>query len=305
MAFSHGGPRPLAKIGLLGASFFSILAPTSLVPVVVQTMAEHRMYLALAPVLTSAVWAIRGGLVQIGAPRFQLPIFLLLGLALGLATAARNRDYRSNITLWTFTASQRPGNPRAHYYRGVAMDEEGFSAGRWNPGDADRARTRSGLPRGSQPAGNRSMKLGKAPDAIVHYEAAIRLKPDYAEAHWPRHRLRPIRRADGSGGRTPGGAAAEADFPDAQTNLGGTLTRMDRLPEAIAHYEEAIRLRPENALDRFNLGSALAQVNRMPEAIIRFEEALRLNPPTPRPMPISVSPWRDPIGCLRPSPSSN
>ena len=53
---------------------------------------------------------------------------------------------------------------------------------------------------------------------------------------------------------------------------------MDRLPEAIAHYEEAIRLLPENALERFNLGSALAQANRIPEAIIRFEEALRLNP---------------------------
>ena len=172
-------------IGLLGASFFSILAPTSLVPVVVQTMAEHRMYLALAPVLISAVWTIRGGLVQIGVARIQLPIFLLLGLALGLTTAARNRDYRSNLTLWTLTASQRPGNPRTHYYRGVALDEDG------RPEDGMREmRTALELDPDYPEAHNRLgidwMNLGQAPDAVAHYEAAIRLKPDYAEAHYNR-----------------------------------------------------------------------------------------------------------------------
>ena len=44
------------KVGFLGAWFFAILAPTSsVVPVATQTVAEHRMYLPLAAVLTGLV----------------------------------------------------------------------------------------------------------------------------------------------------------------------------------------------------------------------------------------------------------
>ncbi len=46
------------KIGFLGAWFFLILAPTSsVVPVATQTIAEHRMYLPLAAVLTAVALA--------------------------------------------------------------------------------------------------------------------------------------------------------------------------------------------------------------------------------------------------------
>ena len=57
------------KIGFLGAWFFAILAPTlSIVPVATQVVAEHRMYLPLAAVLTAvalsgyvASWAMARG----------------------------------------------------------------------------------------------------------------------------------------------------------------------------------------------------------------------------------------------------
>jgi hypothetical protein len=43
-------------LGFLGAAFFAILAPSSsFVPVATQTMAEHRMYLPLAPVAVLVV----------------------------------------------------------------------------------------------------------------------------------------------------------------------------------------------------------------------------------------------------------
>lgn len=51
-------------IGFLGAWFFVILAPTSVVPVATQTMAEHRVYLPLAAVvsmLAIGVYAMSGG----------------------------------------------------------------------------------------------------------------------------------------------------------------------------------------------------------------------------------------------------
>ncbi len=50
-----GGQVGRRALGFTGAWFFLILAPTSIVPLVRQTIAEHRMYLPLAAVVSAAV----------------------------------------------------------------------------------------------------------------------------------------------------------------------------------------------------------------------------------------------------------
>ena len=72
-----------------------------------------------------------------------------LALALGLLTARRNEDYRSELAIWSDTVAKRPDNERAHSNLGVAWSK---------------------IP-------------GRLNDAIAQYEEALRLKPDYAEAH--------------------------------------------------------------------------------------------------------------------------
>jgi len=48
-----------------------------------------------------------------------------------------------------------------------------------------------------------------------------------------------------------------------------------RLPEAIAEYEAALRVKPDSAFVHNNLGAALAKLPaRLPEAIAQFEGAL-------------------------------
>ena len=63
-------------------------------------------------------------------------------------------------------------------------------------------------------------------------------------------------------------------------SLGKVLAQMPgRLPEAIAHCEEALRLKPVYAEAHNNLANALAQMpGRLPDAIAQCEEALRLKP---------------------------
>ncbi len=52
-----------------------------------------------------------------------------------------------------------------------------------------------------------------------------------------------------------------------------------RLNDAIAQYEEALRLQPDSAEAHINLGNAWAQVpGRLKDAIAQYEEALRLQP---------------------------
>ena len=61
-------------------------------------------------------------------------------------------------------------------------------------------------------------------------------------------------------------------------NLGIILARAGRRPEAIAQYEEALRVKPDDAEYHLNLGSALAGEGRTPEAIAQYTTALRLEP---------------------------
>lgn len=140
-------------VGFLGAWFFVILAPTSsVVPIVGSPMAEHRMYLPLAAVVTLTVI----GAFEIGkrlcTERQCIGLGCVAGgglvMVLTLLTIHRNRDYTSEVSLWQDTVEKRPNNPRAHNCFGLAL-----------------------------------LAQGRLLEAVGQYEQALRIQPDYAEAH--------------------------------------------------------------------------------------------------------------------------
>ena len=63
-------------------------------------------------------------------------------------------------------------------------------------------------------------------------------------------------------------------------NLGETLSRMpDRVPDAIAEFEAALRIWPDYTDAHYNLGNALAQIpGRLPDAVAEYQRALRIEP---------------------------
>jgi protein O-mannosyl-transferase len=67
--------------------------------------------------------------------------------------------------------------------------------------------------------------------------------------------------------------------------LGAYLSSKGRYHEAISHFQEALRLRPEipNPEGHNNLGYALASIGRSDEAIQHYREAIRLMPSYPNP----------------------
>ncbi len=71
--------------------------------------------------------------------------------------------------------------------------------------------------------------------------------------------------------------------PRAHNNLGNAwLGVPGRLNDAVAQYEEALRLKPDYAEAHNNLGNALVQMpGRSDDADAQYEEAIRLNPDNP------------------------
>jgi tetratricopeptide (TPR) repeat protein len=60
------------------------------------------------------------------------------------------------------------------------------------------------------------------------------------------------------------------------------LTRQGRVEPAVAHYAEALRLKPSDPRMHFNLGALLQQEGRIDEALSHYAEALRLRPDDPQ-----------------------
>src|SRR5690606_29386455 len=112
-----------------GACFFLALAPSSsFIPVATQTIAEHRMYLALAPLVVAV--CVAGRRLLIAPSKAQTPRSFIIAttvviVALGTATFARNQAYRSELTLWQDTVAKKPENPRAQNNLGLALRSAG------------------------------------------------------------------------------------------------------------------------------------------------------------------------------------
>jgi Flp pilus assembly protein TadD len=241
--------RGTARVaGFLGAWFFLILAPSSsIVPLVTQTIAEHRMYLPVAALLIGLGLAAR----QLFASRATTVLAVLVLLA-GGATFARNRVYASEVAVWQDNVAHRPharaltalgvallhaGRPAEalpHFARAIALDPSHLSAesnralALLQLGRANEASTiLSALP-AREPGeaeeffalGNAFVREQKFAEAGAAYARTVKLAPDHAAAH---------------------------------ANLGNVLLLQERPREAIVHYEAVLRLRPDDARARENL----------------------------------------------------
>jgi tetratricopeptide (TPR) repeat protein len=64
----------------------------------------------------------------------------------------------------------------------------------------------------------------------------------------------------------------------AHSNLGSALAKTGKIEEAIAHYEQALRINPDLALAHYNLGIILAKTGKIEDAITQYEQAVHLKP---------------------------
>lgn len=88
-------------------------------------------------------------------------------------------------------------------------------------------------------------KSGKFEEAVTAFKQAIKLKPDYAEAH---------------------------------SNLGDAYAQLKQFKKAIDEYKQAIRYKPDLAMAYNNMGTAYYELGEHKKAIEAYKEAIRLDP---------------------------
>jgi tetratricopeptide (TPR) repeat protein len=305
-------------IGFVGAWVLIILSPTLCVPVIKEVAAERRMYLPLVGLV--ALFVV-GGYRLIVRDRVLssltqcasiLAVAVGLAIPLGWISNCRLCSYTDELTLWTETVEEQPGDPLAYFCLGSALMKE--NQNEWALAKFERslklkadnvdarinraavliklnraAEAQSELReivRGGEEysgayynLGVLTLKAGARDEALRYFQKAVELSPGQAEI---RLRIGDALTALGS----PEGAVkfyedARRLMPaDArlENNLGHALAEVDRHEEAVRHFKAAIELEPEWAEAEFNLATALLSLEHADEAIVHFEKTLRLSP---------------------------
>lgn len=209
-------------------------------------VADHFQYLACIGPLTLAAAAVTSLLDLFSEGKSWLKPLACGTLlsVLGLSTWFQTQRFVDSETLWRITLAQNP------------TCWVGFNY-----------------------LGNLLLKSGRPKEAMDELQEAVRLKPDFTEAH---NNLGAVLEDEG---RLPEAIEQyrlaldlKPDFEEAHYNLGIALQKTGRLPEAIDQYWQAIQLKPDDAAARDHLGTILEQAGRIPEAEDQFQHALQINP---------------------------
>ncbi len=271
--------------GFVGAWWFLILAPSSsFVPLVTQTMAEHRVYLPLAAVIVPAVLA----LFLLRRPA-AVAAASAVALVFAATTHRRNRDYRDPLAIWSANIAAYPGGARAHHNLALVLAERGHRA------EAHAAFARAVALDPGYVAAHASWAVAllgerRFDEAIARFRQALalaprdgaaagKLRPGLAEAYVELGRLAERERGVG---------AAETHYRDAlalwptcapaHARLGLLCAKTGRLTDAARHLAEAVRLAPDDVEARVNLGNVLLLQERPREALVHYETVLRVRP---------------------------
>ncbi|MDO8805941.1 MAG: tetratricopeptide repeat protein [Elusimicrobiota bacterium] len=227
------------------------------------------------------------------------PDYAIAHYDLGNAIAAQGkldeaaRHYRDALRI-------NPDLGEAHYNLGGILAAQGKldeaaahcrEALRINPDDAE-ARTKLGVILVAQgkskftPDAEARYNLGvvmteqgKTDEAVKHYREALRISPDYAQAHT---KLGVILAAQGKTDEAVmhyrEALRINPDSAQTHNNLGLILAAQGKADEAVKHYLEALRIKPDDAHAHNNLGLILAAQGKNDEAANHYRETLRIKP---------------------------
>ncbi len=293
--------------------YLGILVPViGIVQVGQQAMADRYSYVPLIGLFVAIVW----GAGELPARWPQTKSWLAVCAAAVVAACAvltwRQAGYwRSSYTLFEHAVAVTRDNAVAQNNLGVSALDAGDEAGaekhfaeavRLKPHYADGllnlgiCREKQGrreeagdlfeqsvkyqpTPPGHYNLANLRSEQGELDQAAAHYQAALRLKPEFVEAWFNFGALESKRGSLEAAAKNYATALRfKPDYAPAHLSLGALLAGQGKLDEAIAHFQAALQTTPGNAEAHFNLAAALELKGDYPGAEAGFAEACRLQP---------------------------
>ena len=116
-------------------------------------------------------------------------------------------------------------------------------------------------------------------EAMEHYNEAIKLKPQFAEAYFNRAvanaDLEKLEKAIGDYNQA---IELRPKFVKAYVNRGNMRTRLGKLEEAVKDFDQALKLSSEHAEAYTNRGYTKTRLGRLEEAIEDYNKAIELKP---------------------------
>ncbi|MCJ7543905.1 MAG: tetratricopeptide repeat protein [Phycisphaerae bacterium] len=217
----------LAALGYSVIMLFPVLGFFEMSFAQISLVSDHLQYAALPGPIALVAVAVWLGMRRMRSPGWRLAggaacvavVLLLAGL-----TYARGLVFSSGRALWADVLTKNPSSPEAHYETGMHLTD-----------DADQKRA----------AGDPSAATALLHEALEHYQEAIRLRPDYSEAH---------------------------------NNIGHIYIRLQDLPHAGYHFARAVEIRPDNQAARMNLAIAQYRIGATWNAADNFRRVLLSSP---------------------------
>ncbi len=236
---------PYVLVGWLW--YLGTLVPViGLVQVGAQGLADRYTYLPLIGIFVIVAWGVSDAVRRLGArliPGAGVAGALVL-LLMAWGTRAQLRHWKDSEALFVHALAVTDDNFMAHTNLGVVMAES-----------------------------------GRVPEAIEHYSAALRIRPQFSNLHVNLgNALRSEGRIDEAVAHYQEALRIDSGFMEAHYNLGSLAAAQGRVEESVAHLRRALESRPDHPLVHNKLASSLERLGQIDLAIVHYETAIRLKP---------------------------
>ena len=248
-----------------------------------QAMADRYTYLPSLGILVMVIWSVRALLLR-------QPFLVRPGAAIGIGlvlfcvalTREQTRHWQNDETLARRALAVTHDNYLAHDLLGSALTRQGMPAEALQEHETA-LRLKPNYSEAHCHAGAALEKLNRVEEAISHYQQGLRLRPEHPETLYNfAIALDRLGRLEEARAKYVAALKSRPGYADAHYNLGLLLGRMGRYDEAIQEFQQTLQLTPRSADAENNLAVTLERLGRIDEAIAHYQQAVRIQPDYPR-----------------------
>jgi tetratricopeptide (TPR) repeat protein len=232
---------------IVGWSWYlvTLIPVIGLIQVGNQARADRYTYVPLIGIFIAAAWSVLAKVPHRRISKTALPVFgCVIIVALALPAASQAALWQNSLLLWQHALATTTRNAHANVNYGFALMDE-----------------------------------GEVSEAIAHYSDALRIQPNFAEAHNALGvALLEQKRVVEAAQHFKQALQIDPDFSDAQGNMGIALMRQGKPGDAVPYFRRALAAKRGDAKLHQDFGLALVEMGKQSEALEHFSQAIRIKP---------------------------